>query len=201
MGIAYLLFRRRSFFLALGTIAVALVARPNPERFLEGLPFVLAGETLRLWSAGYLRKLSELTTAGPFALSRNPMYTGTFLTCVGYMIMCNRPLVWLAGIALFWLFHGGAVAYEEKILREKFGDHYLTYCKSVPRFIPRVSRFRGHGEFSLKQIAVNNEYYAVVVTCAMLALLAVGAYGSHPSPIDWVASFAPVQVARSIKVP
>jgi protein-S-isoprenylcysteine O-methyltransferase Ste14 len=178
-------------FLALASAVVLLVARPTPASFRMGLPFVLAGEALRLWSSGYLHKLTELTTAGPFALLRNPMYLGTFMSCVGYMFMCNRAEVWVAGTALFWLFHGGAIAYEEKLLREKFGDQYAAYCSSVPRLIPRMAGLRGCGQFSLRQIAVNNEYYPVAVTCAMLALFALGAYGSHPSPIDWVASVAP----------
>ena len=134
------------------------------------------GELIRLWSAGHLTKLSTVVTAGPFALCRNPIYIGSFLISVGYFCMCDRLDVWIIGTALFWLFHGGAIAHEEKLLREKFGEDYAGYCKRVPRFLPRAASLAGNGEFSWKQAMLNNEYRGAAAALVLSVLFGLMAY-------------------------
>lgn len=152
-------------------MCVLLLGRPTHTSVLIGLPLVVAGQALRLWASGYIVKLRELVTAGPFALCRNPLYVGTFLVSAGYFTMCNRLDVWIAGVVLFWVFHGGAVIHEERLLREKFGQEYVDYCRSTPRFLPRPRGLAGNGCFSWSQLANNNEYRGAVVALLMMALL------------------------------
>jgi len=170
-SLVYFLFRKRTSFLFIGTFAMLLLGKPNIASFVAGVPFVIAGEAIRLWVSGYLNKLNSLATAGPFALCRNPMYIGTFLISTGYFIMANRLDVWIVGTILFWLFHAGAVFYEEKLLREKFGTEYERYCDQVPRFIPRFRRFAGNGQFSLEQLVINREHQRITLAIIIIALL------------------------------
>ena len=151
-----------------------------------GLPVVILGELIRVWSAGYLSKLSSLVTAGPFALCRNPLYVGSFLISVGYFFMCNRLDAWIAGVALFWLFHGGAVIYEERLLRDAFGDDFAGYCKVVPRFLPRLRSLKGHGAFSMKQFMLNNEYRGVMATAVLSAFFGLIAYRPQLGALNWL---------------
>lgn len=181
----YILFRKRTFFLLAASILLVFIAKPTPGAFWIGLPFTLIGVVIRLWSAGYLTKMSGLVTAGPFAFCRNPLYIGSFFISVGYFIMCNRIDVWIVGTVLFWLFHGGAVVYEEQLLREKFKEEYIQYCKSVPRFLPFPQRFARNGSFSLKRIMTNNEYRSVLSTMILLALFGLMAYNNF-SIITWL---------------
>lgn len=163
-----------------------VVANPTPTLFWAGVPFVAAGEAVRMWSAGYLTKLRRLVTAGPFALCRNPIYIGSFLVSVGYLFMCNQIAAWIAGVIVFWVFHGGAVAYEEKLLRDKFGREYEQYRSTVPCLIPRLGCAAGQGEFSLAQLASNDELRVMagtVLTCLLFGLMA---YGVVPLPLEWV---------------
>src|SRR5262245_3386636 len=44
-----------------------------------GCALIFAGLAIRTWAAGILRKTRELTTTGPYALIRNPLYVGSFL--------------------------------------------------------------------------------------------------------------------------
>ena len=39
----------------------------------------LAGLAVRAWAAGVIKKDQELTTSGPYAFTRNPLYLGSLL--------------------------------------------------------------------------------------------------------------------------
>ena len=149
------------------------------------MPLVIVGEAIRIWSAGYITKLSGLITAGPFAMCRNPLYVGSFLICLGYLIMCRRLDVIILGSILFWVFHGGAVAYEERLLAEKFGQVYEDYRRSVPRFIPCFSRRTGEGSFSLKQVMANDEHRSVIAALVLVSMFCFMAYDSF-SILQWL---------------
>ncbi len=177
--------------LTLGCLAVLVLGRPTWPSFLAGLPLVVAGEGLRLWASGYIVKMEELITAGPFALCRNPLYTGSFLVSAGYFAMCNRLDVWIVGTALFWLFHGGAVVYEERMLRERYGKQYDDYCASVPRFVPRLRSLSGNGHFSLSQLVTNNEYRGLVGAVLMVLLFVLRLGHVAILPAGWLVSLKP----------
>lgn len=180
------MWRRRTAALLVGLLALLLVANPVPALFWAGVPFVAVGETVRAWAAGYLTKLSRLVTAGPFALCRNPIYIGSFLVNVGYLFMCNQPAAWVAGLFIFWIFHAGAVAYEEKLLREKFGIEFDEYRSAVPCFVPKMRSLSGRGSFSLKQLAANDEIRVALGTFGACVLFGLMAYGIIPRPLAWL---------------
>ena len=153
--------------------------------FWAGLPLVALGELIRVWSAGYLTKLSGLVTAGPFALCRNPLYLGSFLISLGYLVMCDNIYVLIVGVIVFWILHGAAIAYEERLLSDKFGEDFLNYCRNVPRFLPRLSRFEGQGSFSFKQVMANDEHRGAATTAILLAVFGLMAFGSI-SIVSWL---------------
>lgn len=82
------------------------------------------------------RKASEkLTTSGPFALSRNPIYlamTGLYLGATG-VLNSWWPLPLL--VPLLWLMHWGVILREERYLVARFGEAYTAYMQTVPRWI------------------------------------------------------------------
>lgn len=182
--LVYFLFRRRTLFLAVVPVVLVFVAQPTVPRFWTGVPFVVAGQLIRIWSAGYLSKLEKLVTAGPFAFCRNPLYVGSFLVCIGYLFMCNRTDAWIATPVLFWLFHGGAVVYEEKLLLEKFGEPFENYCNVVPRFLPKWRGLPGLGRFSFQQLMLNNEYRGAAAAILLTGLFALMAYRPDVTPLS-----------------
>lgn len=188
-------------FLALTPVVLLLLARPVPRLFWSGLPFIVAGSAIRIWSAGCLRKLNSLTTDGPFAMCRNPLYIGSFLIAVGYFAVCGRVEVWVAGTVLFWLFHGGAIAYEEKLLRDRYGESFADYCRRTPRLVPRLRRLRdsaaiaGAGQsedsaqdmgFSLDQVFYNNEPRSVLGTLVFAAVFGIISHFPDLAPARWL---------------
>lgn len=173
-----MLFRRRTLILLAGSLVLLVIAEPTPKAFYAALPFVALGQSIRIWSAGYLTKLSELVTAGPFALCRNPLYVGSFFITVGYLVMCNNPIALIVGVVVFWLLHGGAVAYEEGLLCEYYGEDYARYCREVPRFIPHPHSLWGDGGFSFRRVMVNDEFRGAAFMLLFVACFGVMAFGS-----------------------
>ncbi|MBV8216502.1 MAG: isoprenylcysteine carboxylmethyltransferase family protein [Verrucomicrobia bacterium] len=85
----------------------------------------------------------HLVVTGFYRHVRNPMYVAVVSAIIGQsMILGNLDLVLYA--ALVWLVsHLFVVVYEEPTLRRKFGDEYVEFCDSVPRWIPRLRPWSG----------------------------------------------------------
>ena len=84
----------------------------------------------------------QVVAVGPYKYVRNPMYIGglSLLAAFGLYLRSGAALAF----CLPWLLlaHIFVLAYEEPALREKFGAPYETYCRTVPRWIPRFSSRR-----------------------------------------------------------
>lgn len=163
-----------------------MFARPSVRLFWAGLPLVVLGQAIRIWSAGYLFKLHNLVTAGPFALCRNPLYVGSFVGSLGYFIMCGRLELGIAGVILFWLFHGGAVLYEERMLHEKHGQGFEEYSRRVGRFVPRSFSLAGQGEFSWKMVAYNREHTSALGVLILTGVFCLISYRPDLAPAAWI---------------
>lgn len=78
----------------------------------------------------------RLVTSGPYARIRHPRYVQLYLGFLGFACIANYPAayvavaLWLPGIYVIVLF-------EEKELRQRFGQEYEEYSRQVPRFVPR----------------------------------------------------------------
>ncbi len=176
---------RQHLSLALLAAAVAaarpLTGRAALDRALDGASFlmVLAGGALRSWAMGYhvWRRVHgpgserRLVTAGPYALVRNPLYTGTLMIAAGIALMSGWwPLI-AAYAAIFWLGYYAIILWEEQRLEGQFGGEYLEYRRRVPRLVPRTRVWsRRQGAFSLSTMMRCME---PVKTIAFLAALAV----------------------------
>ena len=113
---------------------------------LGGLTFAL-GLALRLWAQVHLRyrlqKKTVLTTTGPYAYVRNPIYIANTLLLVGMCMVAE--LFWLVPLQLLYcaVIYHAVVRYEESHLAEKHGQPYLDYVSRVPRWVPRLRVGRG----------------------------------------------------------
>jgi protein-S-isoprenylcysteine O-methyltransferase Ste14 len=105
----------------------------------SGLLFAM-GLALRVWAQVHIRRRLgrevSLTTSGPYAFTRNPLYIGNTIILVALTIMSE--LLWFAPVMLLWcaLVYNLAVRYEESHLRQRFGAAYEEYMRTVPRWVP-----------------------------------------------------------------
>jgi protein-S-isoprenylcysteine O-methyltransferase Ste14 len=136
-----------------------------------GVGLVLAGLSIRSWAAGTLRKWAELTTIGPYAMVRHPLYVGSFLMMVGFCAIIDdgENIAFVLGPIL--LIYVLAVLKEEHGLAARFPDQWTDYAQRVPRFLPRRIPDRPLAPWSAHQWLANREYQAVLASLAGLAAL------------------------------
>jgi protein-S-isoprenylcysteine O-methyltransferase Ste14 len=165
------LFRRRTFIVLLSVLALVAWADPKPGMFAAGFAIALLSEAWRIWAAGTIHKTSELTTGGPYAHVRHPLYVGSFGHSLAYGLMSGRWESFLIVIPLFALLYGAALTTEEAMLRKLFPGAYDEYCLRVPRLLPRLTPSRpAHGRFDWKQVMLNKEYVNVIWVVAISGL-------------------------------
>lgn len=138
-----------------------------------GTLLVLAGLGLRAWAAGHLTKMSSLTTSGPFAYVRNPLYQGSLLAAAGLCLASQWA--WSAALlpVVYLVFYLPTVFHEEGLLRRTFGGDYERYAAAVPRFRPRLrpSPECARRGFQWQLLRSNREHRTAVTTLLPLALL------------------------------
>jgi len=81
----------------------------------------------------------RLKTDGPYAIVRHPMYLGIVLFHVGATLAFESLLLLAATLLYVVPLTAIRIAYEERVLREAFGDRYAQYQRDVPPLLPFVS--------------------------------------------------------------
>lgn len=103
-----------------------------------GIGLCFAGAALRYWASGFLRKDTKPAVGGPYALTRNPLYLGTYLMALGTALAIENWLL-LAVLSLaFAIIYHFVILDEEEKLQKLFGKPYELYCETVPRFFPAI---------------------------------------------------------------
>ena len=162
-------------------------SRPTSALLLWGMPFSLLGLLLRGWAAGSIHKDQELTTSGPYAYLRNPLYLGTLLIGIGVTV-AGGASEWLLLFLIYFVgVYGKTMSLEDNRLTDLFGDAYRDYASSVPSFLPKMVPYQpsrdseGHG-FRLKRYYRNKEWEALLGAVAIFGFLAIGALFGSPFP-------------------
>ena len=110
-----------------------------------GILFIMFGFYLDL-SAKYKSKLfknveeNKLITDGVYAYTRNPVYSGGFLICVGAVFIANNLLLFIVPVVCWIYMTIFLIKTEEVWLKDLYGQDYIEYCKKVNRCIPWVPR-------------------------------------------------------------
>jgi protein-S-isoprenylcysteine O-methyltransferase Ste14 len=89
-----------------------------------------------------------LIVKGLYRYVRNPMYISFYLIIFG-QVLFFRSLDLLLYL-FFWIvwLEIKVIFFEERYLKERFGETYEQYRKSVRRWIPRLTPYRGNGSES-----------------------------------------------------
>ncbi|RKU22463.1 hypothetical protein C6503_03950 [Candidatus Poribacteria bacterium] len=139
-------FKIRSFTPIPFIIALLYFSEPAWYTVVIGMPFIVAGEFLRIWAVGYagastrattLGAARNLVTTGPYSYVRNPLYLGNFLLSLGVCLVAS--VYWLVAVLVVGYFfqYLPIIALEEAYLLESCGSTYQTYREQVPRFVPQ----------------------------------------------------------------
>ncbi len=117
-------------------ILLFVFAQPRPDLFWLGMPLAAAGASIRLWASGHLDKWRGLARSGPYQLTRNPLYLGSFLAGLGLTVAAAELWLLLAYLVLFPGIYWPVVLREEREMLSHYGSDYAAYAATVPRFCP-----------------------------------------------------------------
>ena len=96
--------------------------------------FVRVGKgTLAPWDP-----TSNLVAVGPYRYTRNPMITGVCTILIGEAVLFWSGHLAIWALAVIVMNHIYFLFVEEPGLEQRFGEPYLAYKRSVPRWIPRL---------------------------------------------------------------
>ncbi|HEX4008340.1 MAG TPA: isoprenylcysteine carboxylmethyltransferase family protein [Acidobacteriaceae bacterium] len=149
-------------------------AHPTPLFLAASLLLVVPGLLLRGYASGYVKKNAELTTTGPYAHTRNPLYVGSILIAFGFALAACSVWIAAALAALFAAIYIPVIRSEEEYLRSVFPD-FDAYAAAVPRFLPRLSPAptapSAPGGFSPALYRKHREYNAIIGAASLYAAL------------------------------
>lgn len=143
-------------------VFLILFAIPDDESIRRGVSFIIPGLLIRSWANGYAIKMDKLTTSGPYAFVRHPLYLGTALVILGFIIMLKFYYVGALFLIILLFIYSATIKKEEHMLEDKFGALYFDYKKNVPAVFPAFRPYR-KGEkwpFSFKRLIKSQEYKA-----------------------------------------
>lgn len=149
-----------------------LLARPTLELLLAAAALAVIGVAIRGWAAGTIQKREVLTTTGPYAHTRNPLYLGTVFIGLGMTVASGRIVFLLVFLAFFGLVYWPTMRREERYLEEQFGEAFREYARSVPLFFPSPRAYRAGASFSFERYRRNREHEALLGVVAAFIVLA-----------------------------
>jgi protein-S-isoprenylcysteine O-methyltransferase Ste14 len=153
-------FKLRFFITYPFGLFVLFFCSPTDFSFSIGIWFIALGLIIRVWANGYVIKTNKLTTSGPYAFMRHPLYLGTMLLALGFSIMLNTYYAGAIFIIAMAMVYYRTIKNEERALIERYKDAYLDYKKNVPAVMPGIFPYR-KGEkwgFSFARVIENHEY-------------------------------------------
>lgn len=144
-----------------------------------GKLLIFVGIMGRAWCTMHIggQKFTELVTIGPFSISRNPLYFFSLIASFGAGLQTGSLLFAIIATCGVWLVIDTTVRREETALRGRFGETYDAYCARTPRYLPRLSSWRGENT-----IPVNMQLFYKTIFDGFLFFLIVPV----AEIIDWL---------------
>lgn len=150
----------------LGFVAAGVAfwfATPSWTSLGAGAGLASVGEAFRMWAAGHIRKGREVTASGPYRLTRHPLYLGSLVMGLGFVVAAANAIASTVVVGYLVIMLGVAITVEEALLREKFGADYDRYARGK---LDTANR-----RFSLALARRNGEYRTLAGLAAALGVL------------------------------
>jgi protein-S-isoprenylcysteine O-methyltransferase Ste14 len=181
-----LIYGWRGTILAVPGLGLIVLGRPSLLAAILGLALALAGEALRIWAVGYagvttrysVLEAPSLATGGPYAYSRNPMYTGNLVSGLGYGIAFTGGMPFFNALVLLSISLGVMIGTysivipsEERFLLSKYKQQYEDYIKQVPRLFPRLHPVQSNDKYSWEAIRKAETKTFITIAIMICALM------------------------------
>ena len=150
-------------------------AHPTRGSILLGMPVLAAGVALRTWARGHLQRGERVTTTGPYAHMRHPLYVGSFLIALAFAVMTNLYVLPIVAVVAFVAMYVPKALREEAYLRRRFGAAYGEYAARVGAVIPSRGGPRASAptqpRFEWRRVIGHREWHTWIGVAALLAVL------------------------------
>jgi len=160
----------------LSFLAAALyvwLAHPTRSSLIEGTLIMIPGLLLRALASGHVQKDKQLTTSGPYAYTRNPLYLGSMILAAGFAIAARSWWIVALMVLMFTAIYAPIIAAEERYLCQAFPE-YDEYARRIPRILPRLTPYSTpQGAYSSDRFWKHREYQASLGCALMLTILIV----------------------------
>jgi protein-S-isoprenylcysteine O-methyltransferase Ste14 len=149
------------------------LAQPTKTSLIIGTLVLVPGLVLRGLASGHVQKDEQLTTSGPYAYTRNPLYLGSLMLAAGFAIAARSWWIVAVMLVIFGSIYIPVIAGEERSLRQKFPG-YDDYARHVPRMLPRLTPYGSEqSAYSSALYWQHREYQASIGCVAMLLVLII----------------------------
>ena len=155
----------RQWFAVLFVLLVSYLGTTNESLFITGSVIAGLGIIIRMWASGYVMKNKVLSTTGPYAYVRHPLYVGNILLLVVFSIASGLWWSYLLMAALLWFYYPPTISYEDNKLHNIFGEEWENWSKDVKALIPTFPAKSGSmkSEWSFKKSLMQNGEPIIVV--------------------------------------
>lgn len=180
--------KRGEFTVAFAAIAVIDALRGNayPLDLFEMKPsnllllcwaLLLGGVIVRIWAAGNIRKDREITMTGIYVMVRHPLYLGTLLIYLSFLLSLGNILLGLGlFILIILIIYYPTTLHEEETLSKEFPEKFEQYKKInllFPNLLLLPSAIKTD-KFSLKMARENvglRSFWALILIPLLLKLI------------------------------
>jgi protein-S-isoprenylcysteine O-methyltransferase Ste14 len=155
------------------------LAHPTWRSIILGSSIAVIGIIIRALASGHVRKNEQLTTTGPYAYTRNPLYLGSLIIALGFTLASRSWIIAAIAATMLVVIYIPVIRSEEAFLRAHFPE-FDDYCRNVPRLFPRLKLAQGSaGSFSAHLYWKHREYNAALGAAAIVAVLVIKALWFH----------------------
>ena len=146
-----------------------------PFQHYIALSLIILGLSTRMYASGFVLKNKELSTTGPYAFMRHPLYTGNIMILIGLCLINGFFWSFLTALIFFWFYYPPAIEYEDRKLKSLFPETWENWANKTPALVPKLKGIFNQQldlkRWSLKKSLITN--YEPVIVIYVLTWLVI----------------------------
>ena len=146
-GIKHLIREMRYHEFSRQSIGIILVSvfcfETSPDSIIPyasnfAISLIVLGLSTRMYASGFVLKNKELSTTGPYAFMRHPLYTGNIMILIGLCLINGFIWSFITAFIFLWFYYPTAIEYEDRKLKSLFPDTWEEWASMTPALIPKM---------------------------------------------------------------
>ena len=102
------------------------------------ISLILLGLATRMYASGFVLKNKELSTTGPYAFVRHPLYTGNIMILIGLCLINGFFWSFVTAFIFLWFYYPTAIEYEDRKLKSLFPDTWEEWASITTALMPKM---------------------------------------------------------------